>query len=209
MGTYYLVDYENVNANGLKGCEKLGEADFIYIFFTKNAKSLDMSILSDHGKARIEMIEVPSGKQSVDMHIGAYLGYLVGTNDKKSTYTIISKDSDYDKVIEFFKSKFSIKAARKTQIKDGADTKKAEKQKAADKKDTKDTDKLKQKLYQEVLQVLRTAGVKKADAKSTAEAVKKLYGKKQFLAESHNALIKAGNSNDIYTKLKPVLSKYV
>lgn len=209
MGTYYLVDYENVNANGLKGCEKLGENDHIYIFFTKNAKSLDMSILSDHGKARIEMIEVPSGKQSVDMHIGAYFGYLVGTNDKKSSYTIISKDSDYDKVIEFFKSKFSIKAARRSQIKDASDTKKAEKPKTNEKKDTKNAEKIKQKLYQEVLQVLRTAGVKKADAKSTAEAVKKLYGKKNFLAESHNTLIKAGNKCDIYTKLKPVLSKYV
>ncbi len=72
--TYYLIDYENVHSDGLTGCEKLGNADHIVIFFTQNATNLDMREIADHGSAELTMIEVPSGKQSADMHIVSYLG---------------------------------------------------------------------------------------------------------------------------------------
>ena len=69
METYYLIDYENVRGDGLKGCQNLVKSDHIIIFFTQNAKSIDMSDISNHGEAELAMIEVPAGKQSADMHI--------------------------------------------------------------------------------------------------------------------------------------------
>lgn len=36
--TYYLIDYENVGADGLSGCNKLTKTDHIYIFFYKECK---------------------------------------------------------------------------------------------------------------------------------------------------------------------------
>ena len=34
METYYLLDFENVNSDGLAGCDQLTETDHIIIFFT-------------------------------------------------------------------------------------------------------------------------------------------------------------------------------
>lgn len=53
MDTYYLVDFENVNSDGLKGCNKLGEKTFIDIFFTENASKIDMNKIADCEKADI------------------------------------------------------------------------------------------------------------------------------------------------------------
>lgn len=82
--TYYLIDYENVGSDGLSGCDQLKKTDHIMIFFTKNAKKIDMSEIANHGDAELEMIEVPAGKQSTDIHIGSYLGYLAGVNNEKN-----------------------------------------------------------------------------------------------------------------------------
>ena len=35
---YYLIDFENVGCEGLNGCEKLGESDYIHLFYTNNVK---------------------------------------------------------------------------------------------------------------------------------------------------------------------------
>lgn len=116
--TYYLIDYENVGGEGLSGCNKLSKTDHIIIFFTKNAKKIDMSEIADHGEAALDMIEIPAGKQSADIHIGSYLGYLAGINiGKQCNIVIISKDTDFDNVIKFWKKKVGIKASRSQQIK--------------------------------------------------------------------------------------------
>lgn len=75
-----------------------------------------MSEISDHGDAELEMIEVPVGKQSADMHIGFYLGYLAGRNGKNCSVVIVSKDTDFDNVIKFLEKKTGIKAVRVKQI---------------------------------------------------------------------------------------------
>lgn len=110
--TYYLVDYENVHCDGLNGCEELGKTDHIFIFFTKNAKSIDMSEISDHGGAELKMIEVPVGKQSADMHIVSFLGYLAGKKGKNCNAVIVSKDTDFDNVVAFWEETTGITASR-------------------------------------------------------------------------------------------------
>ncbi len=127
--TYYLIDYENVNSEGLTGCEKLKDTDHIVIFFTKNAMKIDMSKIADHGDADLKMIEVSAGKQSTDIHIGSYLGYLAAKyemekagEDKKDgkdpawNVVIISADTDFDKVIRFWSEKTGIGASRAQKI---------------------------------------------------------------------------------------------
>lgn len=116
--THYLIDYENVHGDGLSGCQDLGKTDHIVIFFTQNAKNIDMSDISNHGSAELEMIEVPAGKQSADMHIGSYLGYLAGKCGKNCNVVIVSKDTDFDNVIKFWKQKTGITASRTQQIKE-------------------------------------------------------------------------------------------
>jgi hypothetical protein len=114
--THYIIDYENVGAKGLKGCNNLGERDHIDIVFTSNASNLDMRAIADHGKAKLNFMEVPPGKQSADAHINTYIGYYVC---RKCNVVVVSKDHGYDKVIEFWKKKTGLIIKRKEQIKGG------------------------------------------------------------------------------------------
>ena len=116
--TFYLIDYENVNSDGLIGCDKLTKTDHIIIFFTKNAMKINMTEIANHGDAELVMIEVPAGKQSADIHIGSYIGYLAGINKGKDcSIVVVSKDTDFDNVIKFWKTKTGVKTSRVQQIK--------------------------------------------------------------------------------------------
>jgi len=121
-----LVDYENVGSNGLSGCKNMTASEHIIIFFTQNARKIDMAEIANHGSAELKMIEIPAGKQSADIHIGSYLGYLAGKS--KCNIVIISNDTDFDNVIKFWKKELSISVARKkklqgTTVKKQTDTK--------------------------------------------------------------------------------------
>ncbi|MDE7121912.1 MAG: hypothetical protein K2O42_07105, partial [Oscillospiraceae bacterium] len=112
METHYLIDYENTGARAFNGSQKLSESDHIHLFYTENSKNITVNILSEHGNARIDTYKIPTGKQSLDMHLVSYLGFLIGTDSKqKNRYVILSYDSDYDKIIQFWKAK-NIKISR-------------------------------------------------------------------------------------------------
>ena len=64
--------------DSFKGCEKLRETDIIHLFYTDNSRKIDLDIINDHGEANLVTHKVPTGNQSADMHLGSYLGYLIG-----------------------------------------------------------------------------------------------------------------------------------
>lgn len=66
------------------------KSEHIYIFFTKNAKKIDISEIAKHGEAELKMIEVPARKQSTDIHIGSYLGYLSGKHVAEKMSMIVA-----------------------------------------------------------------------------------------------------------------------
>jgi hypothetical protein len=210
--THYLIDYENVHSDGLTGCENLGKTDHIVIFFTKNAKNIDMNDIYNHGGAKIEMIKVPAGKQSADIHIASYLGYLVGKNGKNCNIVIVSKDTDYDNVINFWKEKAGIGVSRVQQIKKKSMPKVSTNNKKSatlNKTTTKVSGAEKTKLNQETMQALRKAGFNASVANKVAQIATSYYGGKRLNSEVHNALReKYTNYLDIYDVVKPVLSKY-
>lgn len=210
--TFYLIDYENVHGDGLSGCKDLGKTDHIVIFFTQNAKNIDMSDISNHGSADLDMIEVPAGKQSADMHIGSYLGYLAGKNGKNCSVVIVSKDTDFDNVIKFWKQKTGIGASRTEQIKKKPvpKTQTSTQQPAvANKPVTKVNGKKKTKLNQEVMQAMRSAGYDASVANIVAQIATGLYGDEHMLSEVHNALKdRYTDYLDVYAVVKPVVSKY-
>lgn len=225
METFYLIDYENVNSDGLAGCDKLIGTDHIIIFFTKNAKKIDMSEIANHGDATLGMIEVPPGKQSVDIHIGSYLGYISGKNEGKDcNVVIISKDTDFDNVIHFWNDKAKIKVSRAQQIKaafsEVSSTESSAVKTSSAKASTVDRSQAKKTsakvdgnkktmLNQEVMQAVRTAGFDAKVSNSVAKLVTGFYGKDGFANEIHNMLReKYPNYLDIYEAIKPVLSNY-
>ncbi len=236
--TYYLIDYENVHSDGLHGYDQLGSTDHVNIFFTKNGTNVDMSIISN-GKAEIKMTEVPAGDQSADMHICSYVGYLAGINSVKQdqcTVIIVSNDTDYDNVINFWNSIGHIKATRTSHIRvqPPKAEKKVTKPKAEKKSATKKTANPPQpkkapassqapqatttntaeskmnKLVEELRSTLQRARYKDEDIKTIAMLAIAYYGDKDMFSKFHNELTtRFSNFADIYKIAKPILNKYV
>lgn len=111
--SFYLIDYENVSASGLDGLETLCAQDSVLIFYTENADRLTFSAHRRlmESKARIRYYKVESGsKNALDFQLASYLGYLIH-EDTGSSYYIISKDSGFESVINFW-SKHQVKILR-------------------------------------------------------------------------------------------------
>lgn len=99
----YLVDYENVHECGLEGSNDLTRSDHVHLFTSKNAPTFNIRTLVNFNNTNLYFHEVPASKQSVDMNLVSYLGYLIGKNGTDGCrYVIISKDTDYDNVISFW-----------------------------------------------------------------------------------------------------------
>lgn len=103
MERIYLIDFENVHDDGLKNINTLTKSDHVHIFYTENAKKIDLDIFSAK-EPDIVPHKVPVGKQSLDRHLVSYLGYLLGTSGGQTcSYIIVSKDHNYDDIIAFWR----------------------------------------------------------------------------------------------------------
>lgn len=199
--THYLIDYENDGKNGLKGCEELGSSDFIHLFYTDNYKNTTLDIFTNHGEAELDIKKVPVGDQSLDKHLIAYLGYLVGKNANiKTEYVIVSSDKGYDNVCEFLQRECgnTIYVSRRSTI--------AVSQ-VAKKKETKKT-----KLNQQIQQALSSSETQYRPAviNEVAKVVTSLYGKDKFMSVVHNALrsMYPKDYHNVYRDIKPVIRMY-
>lgn len=115
METFYLIDFENVHNEGLENIDSLTKTEHVHIFSTKNAQNIRMDIVFSRG-IDIEGHIVPVRKQSLDMHLVSYLGYLLGIHGKQCAYVIVSKDTDYDNIIKFWKEEGYPNISRKQKI---------------------------------------------------------------------------------------------
>lgn len=214
--TYYLVDFENVHEDGLSGSEHLGSHDHVHLFSTKNAPKISIEKLTCFNSTNLFTHEIPTGNQSLDMHLVSYLGYLIGTNNSNCKYVIISKDTDYDNIISFWKDCNNSHITRRNQIEipnENISSKTASptnSTSATNIKDKKITDsQTKCQLNTEVQLALSKAKYNKATINKTASIVVKHYGETQFAKNVHNELGKTyTNYSDVYQVVKPILSKY-
>ncbi|MCQ2401595.1 MAG: PIN domain-containing protein [Lachnospiraceae bacterium] len=101
---HFLIDYENRNEYGLTGIRGLSENDHVYILFSQNACRLDLNVISET-VANIHAVKVQPGRQSLDMHLVSCLGFLLNQYGTENEYYVISDDTDFDKVIEFWKGR--------------------------------------------------------------------------------------------------------
>ncbi|MBR5336957.1 MAG: hypothetical protein IK152_03140 [Lachnospiraceae bacterium] len=209
METFYLVDYENVGSTGVLKCDGLEKTDHLHIFYTENAKKIDLDIVADHGDAEFVIHKVPIKSQSVDMHIVSFMGYLIGKNSgEKIKVVIISKDTDFDNLIKFWNEEAELSRKPKMDI----SKKKARAAKAPAKpKDSSapiDSE-LKTRLNAEIQKTLSQGGFDNRTINNVAKLVGKHYGKGELKRDVHNALMKSYKKHDeIYKAIKVVLSKY-
>ncbi|MBP8969353.1 MAG: hypothetical protein KBG42_08750 [Lachnospiraceae bacterium] len=218
MESYYLIDYENVGNNGVKDCSDMTKSDHIHIFYTDNSKNINLDIINNHGSAEFETHKVPSGRESLDKHLGSYLGYLIGKYPNKGVKVyIISKDKGYDALIKFWGNNADIVRKEKVEpIKEkkqpGASKEKAnspkQTPKGSDSKQVKSSSE-KTKFNAELQKTLSKLGYGKEDISVITKLAVKHYGSENFKRDVHIELQKNYNDcSDIYNDIKPILSKY-
>ena len=103
----YLVDYENVHDAGLEGISKLNAHDKVVVFYGIKIKAVpfDRHIEMMSCKAQIEYIKTQKvAKNYLDFQLSTYLGYQIGTGEK-GPVKIISKDTGFDSLVDYWKSK--------------------------------------------------------------------------------------------------------
>ena len=98
----YLIDFENVHEEGFASLGRLGEKDAVYCFFTRNVAKISMAALAGMRSGQLHFIEAESGKQSLDLALVSYLGYLIGTVPNEQCYTIVSNDNGFAKAADFW-----------------------------------------------------------------------------------------------------------
>lgn len=109
----FLVDYENVKAEGLEFIDYLEPEDQVVTFFSKNAETIPMGtyfklIRSRAGFYAIQLDK--SGKNALDFQLVTYLGYLMGTDGDQEIY-VITGDKGFLSAVSFCR-KFLIPQSR-------------------------------------------------------------------------------------------------
>ena len=103
----YLVDYENVHNDGVTDIQKLSASDRVVIFYGDSIKSIpfETHVEMMASKAAIEYIETHKvAKNYLDFQLSTYLGFLIGKDKPEHVY-IITNDTGYDSVIDFWSDK--------------------------------------------------------------------------------------------------------
>ncbi|MBQ1466609.1 MAG: hypothetical protein IIZ17_08040, partial [Eubacteriaceae bacterium] len=107
MRHFFLVDYENVKEKGLEGFFSLKRRDTVYVFYSVNQQKISMEFIQTLRKGffnpKIEYVYVKAGKQSLDMQLSSFLGYLISENGTFACdHTIVSSDRDFLHVLDFW-----------------------------------------------------------------------------------------------------------
>ena len=181
--TYYLIDYENVGGNGIVGCKGLDRTNHIHLFYTENARKIDLNFFAEHGQAELCIHKAPVRSQSLDMHLVTYLGYLIGLDQEhKGQYRIVSKDTDFDNIVKFWKQELNVEVSRiakigaKPRAKAQPQTGKSRKAETVDRPADKPVDKT--VVNNEIQQVLSKEGLTGEIIGFVASAVVKNIGEK-------------------------------
>lgn len=104
----FLIDYENELGRSLEGISLLGltQNDEIIFFYSKNADNITIELHTELERIQAKKlyIKVEAGrKNSLDFQLSTYLGACIQKHPEKEYY-IVSKDSGYDSVCNFWKN---------------------------------------------------------------------------------------------------------
>ncbi|MDR0648008.1 MAG: hypothetical protein LBF92_01560 [Synergistaceae bacterium] len=101
----YLIDYENVNRNGLSGIKSLTEKDTVIIFVGNMINDVPvetlMAILNSMALVKVKKMK-KTADNYLDFQLATCLGSLVAAGEDKEFY-IISNDRDFEAVIDYWR----------------------------------------------------------------------------------------------------------
>ncbi len=201
----YLIDYENVNEQGLEGVKALQNGDLVNIFYSVNIKSMpfERSIELAQSQATVETYLIKkTGKNYLDFQLTTLLGYLI-CKYEQAEFFIVSKDTGFDSTVDFWKER-KVTISRVTSIAGGEnkkgkakdiEVKKTEPKKLeTQKNDAQKPDAQKPETQKNDAQKAKTkkTETKKADAKkSGAKKAKEKPIQKPALPESYRKKVRA------------------
>ena len=103
----YLIDFENVHSDGLKGIELLDKKEKCYIFYSEHAGVLTFNMHKriTESKADIFYVEAQVGmKNALDFQLVSYLGYMIREAPDEN-YCVISNDKAFELVGRIWQDK--------------------------------------------------------------------------------------------------------
>lgn len=101
---YFLVDFENVRSDGLRGADYLEDSDYVTIFFSNAAHSCENRYLEDIERSGCHFDTCKlknTGKNGLDFYIATRVGEFYGIGHKDRV-AIISKDQGYKAVRDYW-----------------------------------------------------------------------------------------------------------
>lgn len=105
---YYLVDYENVNSQGLEGISSLTNNDTVIIFYSENADTMTFGLhlkLNETAAAvQYQCVDVGQ-KNALDFQLSSYLGFLICDNLNRGDckYYIVTNDHGFSCLSNYWK----------------------------------------------------------------------------------------------------------
>ena len=117
MKSFYLIDFENIGISGIENALHFASDSTVVLFSTKNTAKINIGVLSAFNTVNLKVYDVAEGSQSVDKHLLSYLGFLIGREGASAKYVVISKDTGYDKIIQFWKSELHVNITRMDMLK--------------------------------------------------------------------------------------------
>lgn len=101
----YLIDTENIGKKLLQELSKLGKDDRVIIFESDKSFRLSFRETTSIDNSKVSVIDAHnSAKNAMDFMIVTILGHLI-TVDKEKSYIIVSNDTGFDEVVNFWKSR--------------------------------------------------------------------------------------------------------
>ncbi|MBQ3697980.1 MAG: hypothetical protein II883_08685 [Spirochaetales bacterium] len=100
---HYLVDFENVNDEGLREIGALQKDCCIHIFFSASTARISLEYLTLMRNASVKAHKVSDDSTSLDVHIATTLGYLIGSDaDQQDSFFIVSAGHDFSELVRFW-----------------------------------------------------------------------------------------------------------
>lgn len=104
--SYYLIDFENVQTDGVRNLTDMKSGDIIAIFYSEKCKNITLDVIEALTKLGVQIgcYKAKLGtKNALDFQLSSYLGYLIGKGSFEESYYIVSNDKGYDCLCNFWK----------------------------------------------------------------------------------------------------------
>lgn len=182
---YFLVDFENVQANGVVKLQKIQEGDFLIVFYSENCKNINVCLeILDKVfslKLKYKSFKVNVGtKNALDFQLVSYLGYLIAQGISTDKYYIVSNDTGFDATVDFWKN-------RKISVSRIAETNKKKKAEAS------------------LEEIIAFAG--KADAEKILQIFNSSKTKAEISVKIGKYYRDSKKAGEVYRKLKPLITE--